>query len=242
MSLPRRSLVAVVLLLLATGESFHGWGSDPWRDTSGRIHRFLATSPWPGAVLELPIYQRRYGFHRNARYLLASTVHWRPLVNGFGGFAPPDFDDHAHLASGFPSVLTVKWLQEIGVGYVVMDLDQYGNHLRRNLVELAGRRDLLLEAVEGSTRLYRIQPATSRAIEALAPLPSLSQLRFVGGPAERSTLRAAHGLRQAFGFQSPERFVAYLESTRRDSQLMLRFPCRSPPGKWRRSRQQDRWR
>ena len=221
---PRRSLVAVVLLLLATGESFHGWGSDPWRDTSGRIHRFLATSPRPGAVLELPIYQRRYGFHRNARYLLASTVHWRPLVNGFGGFAPPDFDDNAHLASGFPSVLTVKWLQEIGVGYVVIDLDQYSNRMLRKLRELEERRDLALEAVDGSTRLYRVQPATPRAIEALAPVPSLSQLRFVGGPAEGSTLRAAHGLRQAFGFQSPERFIAYLESTRRHSHLMLRFP------------------
>ena len=221
---PRRWLVAVVLLLLATAESFHGWGPNSWSDTSGRIHRFLATSSWPGAVVELPIYQRRYGFHRNARYLLASTVHWRPLVNGFGGFAPPDFDDNAHLASGFPSVLTVKWLQEIGVGYVVIDLDQYGSRMRRKLNELEKRRDLGLEVVEGSTRLYRVQPERSRTIEALAPVPSLSTLRFVGGPAEGSTLRAAHGLRQAFGFQSPERFIAYLESTRRESQLMLRFP------------------
>ena len=220
----RRSLLAVVVLLLATGESFHGWGSDPWRDTSGRIHRFLATSPWPGAVVELPIYQRRYGFHRNARYLLASTVHWRPLVNGFGGFAPPDFDDNAHVASGFPSVLTVKWLQEIGVGYVVIDLDQYGSRMRRKLNELEKRRDLGLEVVEGETRLYRVQPETSRAIQALEPMPSLSELRFVGGPAEGSTLRAAHGLRQAFGFQSPVRFIGYVESTRLDSHLMLRFP------------------
>ncbi|MXZ70666.1 MAG: hypothetical protein F4Z04_04035 [Acidobacteria bacterium] len=224
-SRPRRSLVAVVLLLLATGESFHGWGSDPWRDTAGRIHRFLATSSWPGAVLELPIYQRRYGFHRNARYLLASTVHWRPLVNGFGGFAPSDFDDNAHVASGFPSVLTVKWLQEIGVGYVLIDLDHYGNRMRRKLNELDKRRDLALEAVDGATRLYRVLPDTPRAIEALAPVPNLSQLRIAGGPAEGSMLRAAHGLRQAFGFQSPQRFVAYLESTRADSQLVLRFPA-----------------
>ena len=221
---PRRSLLAVVVLLLATGESFHGWGSDPWRDTSGRVHRFLARSSWPGAVVELPIYQRRYGFHRNARYLLASTVHWRPLVNGFGGFAPPDFDDNAHLASGFPSVLTVKWLQEIGVAYVVIDLNQYGDRMRRKLRELERRPDLALEAVEGETRLYRVQPETSRAIQALEPVPNLSELRFAGGPAEGSTLRAAHGLRQAFGFQSPERFIAYLESTRRDSHLMLRLP------------------
>ena len=222
----RRSLVAFVLLLLATGESFHGWGSDPWRNTAGRIHRYLATSSWPGAVLELPIYQRRE-FHRNAGYLLASTVHWRPLVNGFGGFAPPDFDDNAHLAGGFPSVLTVAWLQEIGVGYVVIHLDRYGDHALRMLSELEKlerRRDLVLEFVEGPTRLYRVQPERSRAIEALAPRPILSQLRFVGGPAEGSVLRAARGLRQAFGFQSPERFIAYLESTNLESHLMLRFP------------------
>ncbi len=221
----RRTLATAVLLVLATGESFHGWGSDPWLDQAGRIHRYLGASSWPGAVVELPIYRRRE-FHRNARYLLASTVHWRPLVNGFGGFAPPGFDDTVRLARAFPSVLTVAWLQEIGVGWVIVHLDRYDDPLRtlRVLSELQRRRDLALSIVDGATRLYQVRPEKAPAIGALVPAPTLSQLRFVDGPADGSMLRSAGGVRRAFGFQSPRRFIAYLESTTPESFLTLRLP------------------
>ena len=105
-SATRRNLAALVLLGLATGESLHGTGSYVRFDYATRIHQVLATSAWPGAVVELPIY-RRHKFNRNVRYLLASTTHWRPLVNGFGAFAPPDFDETARLVGMFPSVPAV---------------------------------------------------------------------------------------------------------------------------------------
>ena len=221
----RRTLVLVVLLALATGESFHRVRSWPRFDYAGRVHRYLAASSWPGAVVELPIY-RRHEFHRNARYLLASTAHWRPLVNGFGGFSPPDFDETARLAGMFPSVLAVAWLQELGVGYVVVHTDRYpdANRFRQALDRLDRRRDLVLEIADGATRLYRIRGEQSRSVAALNPAPVLSRLRFVDGPPGGSVLRAAGGPSRAFGFQSPERFIAYVEATTPESSLMLRFP------------------
>ena len=157
-SAPRRTLALVVLLVLATAESFHGVGSYPRFEYAARVHKYLAASPWPGAVLELPIF-RRSEFHHNARYLLASTVHWRPLLNGFGGFAPPDFDNTVRLAGEFPSVPTVAWLQALGVGYVVVHTDRYADssRLRQELDVLERRRDLMLEATDGAIRLYRIR-------------------------------------------------------------------------------------
>ena len=157
MSPRRRTLALVVLLVLATGESFHGVGSYARFDYAGRVHRYLGASSWPGAVVELPIF-RSHEFNRNARYLLASTVHWRPLVNGFGGFAPPDFDEFARLAGMFPSVSATEWLQELGVGYVIIHTDRYPdpNRLQQDLDLLGQRRDLVLEVTDGMTRLYRI--------------------------------------------------------------------------------------
>jgi len=40
----------------------------------------------PGPVLELP-----FDWHGDSEAMLASTLHWRPLVNGFTGYPPPHF-------------------------------------------------------------------------------------------------------------------------------------------------------
>ena len=224
-SAPRRALALLVVLMLATAESFHGVGSYPRFDYATRVHRYLAASSWPGAVVELPIF-RRSEFHRNARYLLASTVHWRPLVNGFGGFTPPDFDDIVARTGTFPSVLGVAWLQELGVGYVVVHTDRYPDPVgfRRALDLLDRRRDLVLEVTDGSRRLYRVRGEKARAIAALRPPPVFSGLRFVDGPSDNSVLRAASGMRRAFGFQSPDRFIAYMESMQPAPHVSLRLP------------------
>ena len=224
-SAPRRALALVVVLMLATVESFHGFGSYPRFDYATRVHRYLAESSWSGAVVELPIF-RSAEFHRNARYLLASTVHWRPLVNGFGGFPPPDFDDIVARTATFPSAPGVAWLQELGVGYVVVHTDRYPDPVgfRRALDRLDRRPDLALEVTDGSRRLYRVRGEKARAIAALRPPPVFSGLRFVDGPSEGSVLRAASGMRRAFGFQSPERFIAYMESTQPAPHVSLRLP------------------
>ena len=55
------------------------------------VYRWLADQPEPGAVLELPaarITGDLVGAARNADYMLASTTHWRPLLNGYSGYEP----------------------------------------------------------------------------------------------------------------------------------------------------------
>jgi hypothetical protein len=56
-------------------------------------HRWLATQPGPGSVLEVPAWYRRgdiAGDLRNARYMVASTTHWHPILNGYTGYPPPN--------------------------------------------------------------------------------------------------------------------------------------------------------
>ena len=56
------------------------------------VYAWLASQPGAGAVLEVPgaaTDSDFVGATRNARYMLASTLHWRPLVNGYSGYEPP---------------------------------------------------------------------------------------------------------------------------------------------------------
>lgn len=56
------------------------------------VYRWLEARPGGGAVLEIPttsIEGDFVGAERNARYMLSSTEHWKPLVNGYSGYEPP---------------------------------------------------------------------------------------------------------------------------------------------------------
>jgi hypothetical protein len=51
------------------------------------VYRYLASLPAPTVVAELPFAELWY----NTRYLLFSTIHWHPIVNGFTSFFPPAY-------------------------------------------------------------------------------------------------------------------------------------------------------
>ncbi len=158
---PRRARVlSLLLLLLVTIEAFHGpLPFDPYDGVSA-IYRPIAADPEPGGVLELPIFSGS-GFHANAGYMLSSTTHWRPLVNGYSGRRPEGFDRLAEVVGAFPAEHAVQRLREIGVRYVVVHLRAFRNtrrarYILRNTPE---RRDVQLVASVGDDRLYVITPA-----------------------------------------------------------------------------------
>ena len=92
--------------------------------------------------------------------MLASTIHWRPLVNGFSGFRPSHFDQLAQLVGTFPSPLAVARLRDLDVRYVMLHTAAYRrpDPIREALQRVDERRNLALIAQEGADRLYRIDP------------------------------------------------------------------------------------
>ena len=46
-------------------------------------------------MIELPYWATSIEFHRHAEYMLASTAHWQPLINGYSDHIPQDFRDDA---------------------------------------------------------------------------------------------------------------------------------------------------
>ena len=174
-----RTVGSLGLLVLATLESLHvpmAYTSFEWNPP---IYESLAAAE-PGPVVELPLYSGDT-FHQNARYLLASTIHWRPLVNGFGGFRPARYNEMSQVISTFPSVPAVSRLQALRVRHVVVHTASY-RRPRELTRRLAGHPDLVLLAEEGPDRLYRLSelPQT-RVGELLLTLP-WSELSFVDGP------------------------------------------------------------
>jgi hypothetical protein len=70
-------------------------------------------------VVEFPFYHPRRIFG-NAQYMLNSTSHWRPLVNGYSGFLPASYGAHYGDLQGFPDERSLKALRDLSVTHVVV--------------------------------------------------------------------------------------------------------------------------
>lgn len=95
-------------------------------------YRVLATLP-RGPVIELPFYSNRFAADR-VRYMLNSTAHWMPLVNGYSSRTPQDFLDRAPVLGGFPSRESFAVLEPDAVRYAVFHMDQFAPELREDLL------------------------------------------------------------------------------------------------------------
>ena len=54
-----------------------------------------------GALAEFPFYGERIAFPLHAQYMLFSTSHWLPMVNGYSDVIPVDFREAASFSVAF---------------------------------------------------------------------------------------------------------------------------------------------
>lgn len=108
----------------------------------------------PGVVVvEIPFFGSRSAqFH--AHYMLNSTKNWQPLVNGYSGFQPASFYQHAEVLQRFPDDSALRMLREIGVTHVFVHRGQLD---AAHLAALDARHDLERIDVFGDTELYRLR-------------------------------------------------------------------------------------
>jgi hypothetical protein len=102
-------------------------------------------------VVELPFYGRRQ-FFGNAGYLLNATRHRHPLVNGYSGFAPPNFEEVAQTMQRFPSDATLELMHTLGVTHVVVHRTG-GMERRRQAIDASTALRLIAE--EDGIAIYR---------------------------------------------------------------------------------------
>ena len=124
------------------------------------VPRAPSTVEWlaaaaPGPVLELPTTLHLAASH-DSLYLVWSTGHWHPMVNGNGSFRPARAEAVAIVGSGFPSKPAVRMLRESKVRYVVLHLGALTPVRRRHVEKHSLPKGVRLAADFGEDRIYTV--------------------------------------------------------------------------------------
>jgi hypothetical protein len=155
-TLTRRLAVAAILVYASA------------RSTSGALEivdappltlaeRRLSALP-PAPVAEFPYFGEAADRHQQTSYMLASTAHWMPLLNGYSDFIPGGLFNDMEQLEGFPSLSAWQVLHDRKARYLLMHWSLYdparADAVRKSLDRLPG---LLVEIVRsGETSLYQI--------------------------------------------------------------------------------------
>ena len=119
-------------------------------------YRILAGMP-RAAVAEFPFYGERIAFPLHAQYMVLSTTHWMPLVNGYSDYIPQDFREAAFVLDSFPSNDTFAVLQKRRVRYIAIHWDMYGPRAEEIRTKLKPfERYLRLLGNDATMSLYEI--------------------------------------------------------------------------------------
>jgi hypothetical protein len=84
-----------------------------------RAYRQLVNLPW-GPVLELPYFTGGNDRFRNTDYMLMSTFHWKPLINGYSDYIPADAYADSLTLADFPEMDAWQVLQRLRARYVLV--------------------------------------------------------------------------------------------------------------------------
>jgi hypothetical protein len=88
-------------------------------------YRQLASLP-RGPLAEFPFFDRRIDFHLHTTYMLNSTVHWQPLLNGYSDHIPADFRTLATNLASFPSSASFDALRAERTRYLALHRGRRG--------------------------------------------------------------------------------------------------------------------
>jgi hypothetical protein len=120
----RVALASALLVLLTMGDLFV---APLFMVDAGPVapaYESLRESPY-GPVAEFPFFAQRIEFPRHSEYMLNSTAHWRPLVNGYSDHIPTEFRAMAAPLNSFPSRESFVILKQLRARYVVFHWNFY---------------------------------------------------------------------------------------------------------------------
>ena len=104
------------------------------------IYGWLATQPDSVRLVELPVDPLLV---LTAYRQYASTLHWKPMLDGTMGIAPPSFPYMQRELVRFPAPDVVRDLRALGITHAVVHLDQLADADRERVQAAARERRLL---------------------------------------------------------------------------------------------------
>jgi hypothetical protein len=151
----------VTAALLLAEYSAYPFQGVPFEVNPPAIDRWLDTRPKPFAIAEVPApgpgnlgeLERH-----QTRSMLHSSAHWQKTIHGYSSLRRPLHDRLYKELPGFPDATSIASLQEVGVTYIVVHTENYGDRWPAVEAEIAKTKALKLEHVEGSGRVYSLLP------------------------------------------------------------------------------------
>ncbi len=108
-------------------------------------------------VVELPLHPPDV-FFANAGYMLNSTRHWHPMLNGYSGFSPPSYTETFNAIQGFPDAAGLTALHDRGVTHVVVHADGFRGAFGVDRFEsLAQNPSLMKLGEDGDIQIYKLR-------------------------------------------------------------------------------------
>jgi hypothetical protein len=177
-------------------------------DATAPVYRWLAAQDGAGAVLEIPgqsTLQDVGGNLRNGRYMVASTTHWRPLLNGWTAYPPPSAGFFAAAIRDLPSPVALAALVDASdLEWIIVHRgDLTARERARWSGELPG-----LERIErfGDDEVFRVtQPRTRAWREQVQPRSEAPSTDTLDG-ASTAPLSDACRRGAIVALDAPERF------------------------------------
>ena len=118
------------------------------------IYAHVVTLPADAVLVEFPFPDSAV-IQDNGPYVIASTVHFRPMMNGYSGFTPASYYLHAAVARRFPSAESLREFGLLGATHAVV----HGGRMAAEVIDqLEATGQVRLLAREGDDRLYALVP------------------------------------------------------------------------------------
>jgi len=121
------------------------------------IYSMLAREPGRVVLVEAPFYPPQAVFE-NAPYVLASTAHWRPLMNGYSGYTPTSYREYAASFWFFPEDFAIQAMRRAGVTHVMVHPSRFLQDAEKVMAQIATNPYLERVAIgRGGMVLYRLR-------------------------------------------------------------------------------------
>jgi hypothetical protein len=121
------------------------------------LYAKLASMP-PGPVIEMPFFYIETDFFRHTRYMLNSTTHWNPLMNGYSDYTPPDYLERLPTLAAFPSRPALQLLAPDRVRYAAFHMYWYNAENQHDVLTRLKELEQYFRPlyIDDDTRLYEI--------------------------------------------------------------------------------------
>jgi len=128
----KRRWVALGVLAVALARSFVGPLPLAPAPPVTEAHRRLAALPW-GPVVEFPFFVSAADRHRHTEYMLLSTLHWKPLLNGYSDHFPPEAVADMYKLASFPDADAWHVMRTRQARYVMVHYPLYDEAVREEM-------------------------------------------------------------------------------------------------------------